>query len=82
MNNKMEKIMDYKDDITFVLPVRNQPVHLKKCFDSLLKQTIKGKIIVVDDASTDITPYIIKSYENYIDKIITNKERKGSAIPN
>ena len=79
MNNKMEKTMDYKDDITFVLPVRNQPVHLKKCLDSLLKQTIKGEIIVIDDASTDITPFIIESYENDIDKIITNKERKGSA---
>jgi hypothetical protein len=45
MNNKMEKTMEYKDDITFVLPVRNQPVYiLKNALILYLNKPLKGKL--------------------------------------
>lgn len=40
--------------ISLIIPIFNRPAYVKKCFDSLLKLTIKPDLIVlVDDASTD-----------------------------
>jgi glycosyltransferase involved in cell wall biosynthesis len=43
---------------------RNASKHLHRTLNSLLSQSLKPKrIIVVDDGSTDQTPYLLKTYE-------------------
>jgi glycosyltransferase involved in cell wall biosynthesis len=48
-----------------VIPCHNYGKWLSECIESILNQTVKAlEIIVIDDASTDNTPEIVKSYEN------------------
>tara|TARA_R100000995_G_C3470380_1_gene118020 strand:+ start:112 stop:813 length:702 start_codon:yes stop_codon:yes gene_type:complete len=70
---------NYIDTISYVLPVHNQQLYIKKCLDSLIKQEVKGEIIVINDGSYDFTNVILDKYKNKIDKLITNKTRRGSA---
>lgn len=65
--------------ISYVLPVYNCQSTLANCLNGLLKQEIKGEIIVIDDGSTDNTPIVLRHFKDKIDKIITNKTRKGGA---
>ncbi len=45
--------------ISVVIPVYNDPVHLRGCLTALQQSTVTpDDIIVVDDASTDITPHV------------------------
>ncbi len=54
--------MDYK--ISVIVPVYNVEKYLKKCIESILKQTYKNlDIILVDDGSTDESGKICKQYE-------------------
>ena len=49
--------------ISVIIPAYNEETKIKKCLDSLLKQTYKNvEIFVVDDGSSDKTPEIIKEF--------------------
>jgi glycosyltransferase involved in cell wall biosynthesis len=49
--------------VSIILPVYNTGPYLKKCLDSILDQTLTAiEIIIVDDASTDNSPEIIREY--------------------
>lgn len=49
--------------VSVVIPVYNSEKFLRKCFDSLLNQTLKNiEIIVVNDGSTDQSQKIIDEY--------------------
>ncbi|KUO63731.1 hypothetical protein APF79_00555 [bacterium BRH_c32] len=51
--------------ISILIPARNEEKNIKKCLDSILRQTYKNlDIIVVDDNSTDETKAIIEAYTN------------------
>ena len=66
--------------VSIVIPSYNSQDTLKKCLDSALAQTIKPvEIIVVDDASTDNTPEILKSYGDQI-KVITHQTNQGVGV--
>lgn len=50
-------------DISIIIPAYNAEKYIKKCLDSLIKQTKKEiEIIVINDGSKDNTEEIIKSY--------------------
>lgn len=52
-----------ENNITVVVPVYNVESYLRRCVDSLLKQTIRPKeIILVDDGSPDSSPAICDDY--------------------
>ena len=49
--------------VSICIPVYNRPELIKRALDSCLNQTYKNiEIVVVDDASTDNTPEVVKSY--------------------
>lgn len=69
MNNKLPvlksalKQASVAQSISIVIPVFNEQDHLKKCLDSIAKQTVKPlQVIVVDNNSTDKSVSIAKSY--------------------
>lgn len=50
--------------VSIIVPARNEEACLSSCLESLVAQTgIDFEIIVVDDASTDRTPEIARSFE-------------------
>lgn len=55
-----------KDKISVIIPCHNRALTIKECMDSVLSQTMikwQYEIIAIDDASTDETVSILKSYE-------------------
>lgn len=62
-------------DIYVVIPNWNGADMLKRCLDSLMLQTQKHKIIVVDNGSVDDSIEIIKKYKNII--VIKNSKNMG-----
>lgn len=70
------------DKISIVIPVYNVEKYIKRCIDSLLKQTYKNiEIILVNDGSTDNTMKIIKKNYSKQKKIITIEQKNsGPAI--
>ena len=49
--------------ISVILPVYNGEKHLSECIESILSQTFQDfEFIIVDDASTDNTPQLLKEY--------------------
>lgn len=62
------------DLVTIILPVYNGEKYIKKCIDSVLKQTYSNfLLIVVDDGSKDKTREIVKEYEDNRIKFIHTK---------
>jgi GT2 family glycosyltransferase len=57
-----------------VIPNWNGEDFLKKCLDSLLKQTIKSTIIIVENGSTDSSDEILASYGS---KLVVLKQGKN-----
>ncbi|MFK4345267.1 MULTISPECIES: glycosyltransferase family 2 protein, partial [unclassified Paenibacillus] len=60
-------------EVSVIVPVYNVEKYLRKCLDSLVKQTMDNiEIIVVDDGSTDQSSEIIKEFkEAHPDKIVS-----------
>lgn len=67
--------------VSVIVPVYNTEKYLKRCLDSLVKQTLENlEIIVIEDCSPDNSKDILKEYEKkYKDKIkvFHNKTNKG-----
>ena len=63
--------------ITIAIPAYNNEKSIQKTIDSCLEQEtdIAYEILILDDASTDSTPKIIKSYTNEKIRIVTLEER-------
>lgn len=66
--------------ITVVLPIQNASAYVKKCLESILKQTYQNfELIAIDDFSTDDSYTLLKRYKK-LDKrikISRNKKRYG-----
>jgi glycosyltransferase involved in cell wall biosynthesis len=61
--------------ITVVTVVKNNAEELKKTIDSVLEQTYDNiEFIIIDGASSDSTPEVIKSYEDKIDTWISEPD--------
>ncbi len=65
----MERIKMKK--VSVVIPVYNKEKYLRRCLDSLLKQTLQEiEVLVINDGSTDGSEDIIKEYvQKYPEKI-------------
>lgn len=72
--------------ISAILPVYNGKDHLKECIDSVLGQTFTNfEFIIVDDASIDNTPQILKEFamKDTRIKVVTHKvNQKQTAAAN
>ncbi|MBU1322617.1 glycosyltransferase family 2 protein, partial [Patescibacteria group bacterium] len=49
-------------DISVIIPSYNSGRTIKPCLESLIKQSLKSEIIVVDDGSKDNTKTIVQSF--------------------
>lgn len=68
-----------EDLVSVVLPVYNRENTIKRAIDSVLVQTYANiELIIVDDASTDHTVDIIKSYEDDRINLICLRKRGGA----
>jgi glycosyltransferase involved in cell wall biosynthesis len=63
-----------------IIPVHNRPILVRQAIDSVLAQTFTDReIIVVDDASTDDTPEVLRSYGSDI-RVVTLAEQSGCEV--
>ncbi len=63
---------------SFIVPVYNTEQYLKKCLDSLVKQTVKDyEIIIVNDGTKDNSQTIINEYSRKYDRIKAYKKSNG-----
>ena len=65
--------------IDIIVPVYNVEAYLKKCIESLLKQSVNNYIVtLIDDGSTDSSGYICDVYaEKYPEKIRVFHKKNG-----
>lgn len=65
-----------KNKISIIVPIYNAEQYLRKCIDSLIKQTkLELEIILVNDGSTDATEKIIKEYKDERIRYFKNKNQ-------
>lgn len=63
--------------VSIVVPTYNVERYIEECLDSLLAQSYKNiEYIIIDDASSDATPYLMKTYEDKM-HIVRNKKNNG-----
>jgi glycosyltransferase involved in cell wall biosynthesis len=61
----MDKIVNSTPKITVLMPVYNCELYIKEAVESILNQTCSDfEFLIIDDASTDKTVSIIKSYQD------------------
>lgn len=74
--------MEQKDKITIIVPCYNSEKFLRKCLDSIIKQTYSNiEIIAIDDGSTDKSLEILNAYSKK-DKRIIVISKKNSGVSN
>jgi succinoglycan biosynthesis protein ExoO len=67
--------------VSVIIPAYNTEEYIAKAIESVLQQTLDNfEIIIVNDASTDTTPAIAKSYNDPRIKVLTNPENVGAAV--
>ena len=77
----MGKESDNMIKVSVVVPVYNKSKEIRKCLNSLVKQTLKQiEIIVVNDASTDNSKEIILNYKKKYKNIIYIENKKNLGI--
>lgn len=72
--------MNHKDPkVSFVVPCYNYGKYLSDCLNSIFSQDTNEsyEVIVIDDASTDSTQDILKSFANPCLKVITHSKNMG-----
>ncbi len=69
----------YKPLVSIIIPTYNEEEDIEKCLNAVLSLKYdKREIIVIDSASTDNTPHILRKYqENGLIKMISENERRG-----
>ena len=66
--------------ITVIIPVYNAEKYLRRCLDSLLKQTYKKfDTIIINDGSIDSTSQILREYKNRLEMIVYEQVNSGQA---
>jgi glycosyltransferase involved in cell wall biosynthesis len=65
--------------VTAVIPAYNSAKTLPRAIESVIRQTVRPRLIVVDDGSTDGTPELLKSYEGNITVIRQANSGTGAA---
>lgn len=66
--------------ISIILPIFNQAKYLAEAIESILNQTFTDfELLIIDDASTDSSLKLIKTYQDKRIRLFTNKINKGLA---
>jgi len=63
--------------VSIIVLVRNELEYIKKCFNSLYKNTSNYELIVVDNGAGEATKGYLESLKQFDLKLIKNKENKG-----
>ena len=59
--------------VSVIIPTYNRAIDLKRCLDSLVRQTYsKFEVIICDDGSSDNTIDVVESFKSILDIIYTN----------
>jgi succinoglycan biosynthesis protein ExoO len=67
--------------VSVIIPAYNTEKYIAQAIESVLQQTLdEFEIIIVDDASTDNTLAIAKSYSDPRIKVLANPENMGAAV--
>jgi glycosyltransferase involved in cell wall biosynthesis len=69
----IKPVAKLEDGVTAIIAVHNGAKAVGRSIGSLLAQTVKPKVIVVDDASTDDTCEVVKKYDVELIKLKENK---------
>ncbi|MGD1919826.1 MAG: glycosyltransferase family 2 protein [Pleurocapsa sp.] len=65
-------------EVSIIIPVYNSEAYIAQAIESVLNQTYSNfEIILVDDASTDSTIEVARSFQDKRLKIISNKQNRG-----
>lgn len=71
--------------VSVIVPVHNHDRFIGRCMRSLLQQTMDKdsyEIILVDDASTDLTPYAIEQFSSgFSSNIVTIRNEENIGLP-
>jgi glycosyltransferase involved in cell wall biosynthesis len=74
----MDSSVNFSPKITVVMPVYNCELYISQAIDSILNQTEKDfEFIIIDDASTDKTVFIIKKYNDFRIQLIQKSINTG-----
>ena len=68
------------DQVSIIIPARNEEQNIGRCLDSLLQQTLQAaqmEIIVVDDGSSDNTASIVRTYAEKNVKLLQLSDEAG-----
>ncbi|MBD2435780.1 glycosyltransferase family 2 protein [Nostoc sp. FACHB-110] len=69
-----------KPEVSVIIPAYNTEAYLAKAIESALGQTLENiEVIVVDDASTDKTLEVAKSFNDKRLKVLANEKNLGAA---
>lgn len=72
----MYNIMDIK--ISFIIPVYNVEKYISKCVESVLNQNYSNiEVILIDDGSTDNSPFICDKYERLDTRVKVIHKKNG-----
>ena len=64
--------------VSVILPIYNVELYLRECIDSVIMQSYKNlEIILVDDGSTDQSPYICDAYAKIDSRIKVIHKKNG-----
>lgn len=71
-----------RPEISIIIPVFNVEKYLAQCIDSVVNQTFRNlEVILVDDGSSDNSPYICEEYAKRDSRIkVIHQENKGASI--
>ena len=70
----MEKTKLVRPVFYFIVPAYNAGQYLEQCLDSIASQSVKKKVIVVNDCSKDTTEDIAKKFLKYKDFVLIKNE--------
>ena len=66
------------DKVSIVMAAFNEEFYVERCIEAILSQAYSFfELIIVDDASSDNTPGIIKGIKDHRIKYVRNNTRKG-----
>lgn len=69
--------------VSVIIPTYNVERYIDDCIESVVNQTYDNlEIIVIDDASSDATPYLLKSFKDKIILSLNEKNKGQGAVRN